>query len=348
MVAKNRVIVLTPPGAAGIAVLRLVGPAVLPFLRKRFSREPALRRCVHGELRDDGGRVIDDPLVVLCEQEVADVNLHGGAWVVRAVTELARAEGFEAVDQAQGVWPDEAVDGGRWIDRQMLRWLPRAGTELAVRALLAQPAAWTRLVGRAARGELADGEIERIISDRSLAWLLDRPRVAIVGAANVGKSTLANRLFGQERSITADMAGTTRDWVGEVANVDGLAVMLLDTPGRRHTNDAIERAAIDASGAQIAAADLVVVVLDRSMVIGENERAILAAHPDAVIVANKADRPAAWDAAALGAIEVVATNGLGIEALRRRIMNRFGCADFDVNIARCWTDQQRATLRRAK
>ena len=59
----------------------------------------------------------------------------------------------------------------------------------------------------------------------------DRRTVAIVGPPNVGKSTLANRLFGQARSITADQPGTTRDWVGGVADIVGLAVTLVDTPG---------------------------------------------------------------------------------------------------------------------
>src|SRR6185503_2714425 len=93
-------------------------------------------------------------------------------------------------------------------------------------------------------------------------WMLHPPRVAIVGEANVGKSTLANQLFAQERSITADLPGTTRDWVGEVANVDGLPVTLVDTPGVRETADEVEREAIARSGEQVAAADLILLVLD--------------------------------------------------------------------------------------
>src|SRR5690606_12064877 len=107
-------------------------------------------------------------------------------------------------------------------------------------------------------------------------------------------STLANQLFAQERSITADLPGTTRDWVGEIANLDGLAVMLIDTPGLRMTDDLVEREAIERSGQQVRAADLVVVVLDASVPAAE-QLAHRQAHPNALIVVNKCDR-AAWDA----------------------------------------------------
>jgi len=96
----------------------------------------------------------------------------------------------------------------------------------------------------------------------SLHWLFYPPKVAIVGPPNAGKSTIANQLFAQERSITADVPGTTRDWVGEIADVDGLAVFLIDTPGIRQTQDEIERTAIAQSSHEIGRADLVVLVLD--------------------------------------------------------------------------------------
>ena len=223
-----------------------------------------------------------------------------------------------------------------------------AVTDLASPALLAQPTAWRNLAAHVMDDHVTREALQRVIDDRSLVWLLSQPRVAIVGPANVGKSTLANQLFGQQRSITADVAGTTRDWVGEIANIDGLAVMLVDTPGRRPTADHIERAAIETSREQVAAADLVVVVLDRSTPLADEERAILAEYPSTLVVANKADRPAAWQASDAAAIEVTATEGRGVDALRRAILARFDCADFALNQPRCWTQAQRAILRTAR
>jgi tRNA modification GTPase len=86
---ENRAMLLTPPGGAAIAVVRLVGDRVEHFLRAHFSSPVPEGRCVHGSL-SDGGRVVDDPVVVVSAGgRVADVSLHGGPWVVRSVLELA-------------------------------------------------------------------------------------------------------------------------------------------------------------------------------------------------------------------------------------------------------------------
>ena len=319
---------LTPPRAAAIAVVRLVGPGVAAFLGRHFSRPTAIGRCVHGELRDAAGDVIDDPVVVRVDAETVDLNLHGGPWVVRATLDLAAAAEF--VETA----------GGRptTLAAEVEAALPTAPTEAAVRMLLAQPAAWDDLRRRGATA----AELATVRDDESGRWLLATPTVAVVGPANVGKSTLANRLFGRDRSITADVPGTTRDWVGEVADVGGLAVMLLDTPGVRATEDPVEAAAIALAEPQVAAADLVVLVLDVSAPLGPDERALLDRFPTAVRVANKADRPPHWDAAAMGAISTVAT--ADAEVVAAAVRRRFGCETVDVGRPRWWTDRQRAIV----
>jgi tRNA modification GTPase len=328
--------VLTAGGSSAIAVVRLAGPGVVEFLRLHFSRVVQQGRCVHGVMCD-GQRVIDDPVVVLCGDEIADVSLHGGTWVVRSFLELAAANGF-----AVGDWLDESIfaEEPSPIWREVLEALPRARTELAVRALLSQPKAWEDFQRRAASRD----EIDAIFNDDSLNRLLSLPRVAIVGPANVGKSTLANQLFGQERSITADVPGTTRDWVGEIANIDGLAVMLVDTPGRRETADPIETAAIAASGEQIGGAELVLLVLDQSAPIGEHEQRLIESFPEAVRVANKADMPAAWDIETIGAMPTVARDATGVQEIRDVVLRRFGCDRWDYNKMRCWTRRQRDVL----
>ena len=81
---ESLAIVLTPQGGAAIAVVRLTGPRIGGFLAAHFSRPVSPSRCVHGELTD-AGRVIDDPVVVLsADGQSADVNLHGGPWIVPA------------------------------------------------------------------------------------------------------------------------------------------------------------------------------------------------------------------------------------------------------------------------
>ncbi|MGB7160893.1 MAG: GTPase [Tepidisphaeraceae bacterium] len=330
---SSQAILLTPPGAAAIAVVRVVGPRVAGFLADHFSRAVKAGRCVHGELRDTGGAVLDDPVVVVAgDGTTADINLHGGPWVVTSVMELLRREGFEIVESVEGLLPDRAVDGDDEIWREVMTHLPQARTEQALRVLLAQPQAWESL----------PRDVTGMLADRSLWWMLHPPRVAIVGLPNVGKSTLANQLFAQERSITADLPGTTRDWVGEMANLDGLAVMLVDTPGMRETSDEIERVAIERSGAEVKRADLVVVVLDASALDTPEQRRLIEAYPDAIHVLNKFDVVA--DEMTADGIRTVATSGAGVDELRIAIRRRFGCESFDENRPRWWTKRQRESL----
>lgn len=340
----DRAIVLTPPGAAAIAVVRLVGPGVRKFLREHFSREAGVDRAVHGKLAD-GATMLDDPVVVFDpERQIADINLHGGAWIVCAVLELARRDGFEVIERPSLPLDLLSVDATSPIEIEVLTHLPMAATELAIRVLLAQPAAWKAFQQRTASQLRA---IDRILGDRSLHWLLNRPRVAIVGAANVGKSTLANQLFAQERSITADLPGTTRDWVGEIANIDGLAVMLMDTPGQRETSDSIESEAILRSSGEIERADLALLVLDASHPLEPDQLPLLPRYPQALRVVNKIDRPHAWDISSFEGIRTVATVEYGVDRLRREILSRFGCDDLSIDMPRCWTARQQEILKRA-
>lgn len=349
----NRAILLTAPGVSAIAVVRLVGPGVAEFLHKHFSAAAKANRCVHGTLRDDQ-TVIDDPVVVRSEDGcTADINLHGGTWIVRCALVLAERAGF-AVEKSAGAIPLWATDGTSIIEREMLADLPKAKTELAVRVLLAQPAAWSALEKTGAleasapvKNEATRDRLFAMLKDRALEYLIRPPRVAIIGVANAGKSTLANQLFAQERSITADLPGTTRDWVGEIANIDGLAVMLVDTPGLRATSDPIERAAIEQSREQIQSADLVLLVLDASRPLEPEQSSLLRAYPSAIRVLNKSDRPHASGTQDLSAISTVATSGDGLDELRVEMRRYFGCESIDDRIARCWTSRQRELVQRA-
>lgn len=350
MVSDDAAILLTPPGAAAIAVVRLVGPGVAGFLSRYFDRPIAPARCVHGTLRDERGDVLDDPVIVFSpDGPFADVSLHGGAWVVQSVVNLAERAGFTRGLASAACAP--AIEACGTLEREVLTDVPLARTELALRTLLAQPQAWANLQARAVSAPDGPGlvaELSRSLADRSLVHLLHPPHVAIVGPPNVGKSTLANCLFAQERSITADLAGTTRDWVGEIANVDGLAVLLVDTPGLRQTSDPLEGEAIRRSSAEVARADLVVLVLDATRPWSAEDDALLAAHPQALRVINKADRPAAWAPDLPDAIRTVATTGAGVDTLRRMILNRFGCHDLVPDRPQVWTDRQRQIVERAQ
>lgn len=335
----NRAILLTPPGAAAIAVIRISGDCVAEFARRHLDRPLAPSRPVHANLRD-GEMIVDDPVVVLSEDgRSAELQLHGGPWVVEAMMQLLEREGFARSEATLDDFSGETL-----LEREMLAALPLALTEPALRMLLAQPAAWKDFVASSPTRE----SIEAVAEDVCLHRMLYRPRVAIVGPPNVGKSTLANQLFAQERSITADVPGTTRDWVGDFANIDGLAVMLVDTPGVRETDDRIERQAIDRSQSVVRQADLIINVIAP----GDGGRLLHLPRADHGIemidVLNKHDLLRARGYASGGdAIATVATTGEGIGWLRMAIRTRFGCRDLTPNRPRWWTPRQREILKSA-
>jgi len=343
------VMVLTPAGAGAIAVIRLTGGLVPQFLERHFSRPVWQGRPVHGEIIDAGGTVDDAVVVVHGGGLTADISVHGGLWVTGKVLELARREGFEPLPWCAGgaderpvaALPARYLDADDEIEREMLAWLPYARTELALRVLLAQPRAWRGFLSGPAP---TAAEIQRVLADNALVHLLNPPRVVIIGVPNAGKSTLANRLIGRQRSITADMPGTTRDWVGELADAGGLAVVLVDTPGIRQTDDPLEQAALEHSAGEIGRADMVVLVLDASVPLAGQQQSLVAAFPGALRVVNKTDMPPLWDWRAVEALPVVATHGRGIEELRLAIVRRFGCENPAIDRPRCWTQRQRELL----
>jgi tRNA modification GTPase len=147
-------------------------------------------------------------------------------------------------------------------------------------------------------------------------------QIAIVGAPNVGKSSLFNALVGSGRAIVTDQPGTTRDLISETVEVEGLRVTLIDTAGLRAAADAAEVEGVSRSRHAAEVADLRVTVLDRSRPLeqGGPHGPPQVTDCTEVIVANKSDLPSAWLLdGPNGAMPVSAKTGEGLDQLRRRI-----------------------------
>lgn len=110
----------------------------------------------------------------------------------------------------------------------------------------------------------AQGAVERLLHSFKLGNVIKNGvQVAIVGKPNAGKSTLLNALLNENRAIVSDIAGTTRDTIEEILNIDGILFRLVDTAGiREHTSDIIESIGVERSLAKMAQADLVVYLFD--------------------------------------------------------------------------------------
>ena len=142
-------------------------------------------------------------------------------------------------------------------------------------------------------------------------------QVAIVGAPNVGKSSLFNALLNANRAIVTAIPGTTRDLLTERAEIGGLSLSLIDTAGMRETADVVEQEGVSRARDTIRVADLVLVVLDRSRQLTGEDRDLLAATESRprVVVLNKSDLPNASVAPAAPAINISAKTGAGIDRL---------------------------------
>jgi tRNA modification GTPase len=150
--------------------------------------------------------------------------------------------------------------------------------------------------------------------------------LAIVGRPNVGKSSLFNRLVERDRAIVTATPGTTRDLVTERIALDGIPLELVDTAGLRESLEEVEQLGIARSREAFADAALVLIVLDATQSLNDEERNLLAAvgGRSALIAINKSDlattHPAAAEIAGFPALYTSALSGEGIQELRERIV----------------------------
>ncbi|WP_444811840.1 tRNA uridine-5-carboxymethylaminomethyl(34) synthesis GTPase MnmE, partial [Streptococcus canis] len=114
---------------------------------------------------------------------------------------------------------------------------------------------------------------------------------AIIGRPNVGKSSLLNNLLREDKAIVTDIAGTTRDVIEEYVNIKGVPLKLVDTAGIRETDDLVEQIGVERSKKALQEADLVLLVLNASEKLTEQDRALLNLSQDSnrIILLNKAD-----------------------------------------------------------
>ena len=150
-------------------------------------------------------------------------------------------------------------------------------------------------------------------------------QVAIIGKPNAGKSTLLNTLLQEDRAIVSDIAGTTRDTIEEVLNINGVLFRLIDTAGiREHTSDVIESIGVEKSLAKMREADVVLYLYDVTQTTAEELQTVTAQLQregiEYLLVGNKADN----EGIALlpqdeHTIYISAKNGQGIEQLQQKL-----------------------------
>lgn len=351
----------TPAGRGGVAVLRLSGPDAGPALAALTGRPlPAPRLATLATLGDPAdGAPLDQGLVLwfpgpssYTGEDVAELHLHGGRAVIRAVVEaLSRLPGLRPAEP--GEFTKRAFLAGKLdlteaeavadlVDAetraQRLQALRQLGGELGqvyegwrarlMRALAMAEAALD-FPDEGLPPDLA-AEADRIVADVSAEIrrhlddagrgerLREGVHIAILGPVNAGKSSLLNALARRDVAIVSDRPGTTRDVVEVALDLRGYPVVLADTAGLRETEDEIEAEGIRRSHRRAEVADLRLVI--RDIADPATVDPALAGGPDTIRVANKSDRaPGAEPAADEIAISV--RTGAGLDRLLDMLAN---------------------------
>ena len=325
------------------------------------------RTLVYGNIFD-GEKRIDEVLVAYMEgprsytgEDVIEINCHGGFISVKKILELILTKDVRLAEA--GEFTKRAFLNGR-ID---LSQAEAVIDVIKSKTDKAQEVAQNQLEGSLANKikslrlkvtevlaqlevsiDFSDEDVEDVtykeIEEKSLELreeikklydsaesgqiLRDGLKTVIIGKPNVGKSSLLNSILGENRAIVTEIAGTTRDVIEEFVNIKGIPLKIVDTAGIRETEDIVEKIGVQKSKESIDSADLVIIVLDSSKPLTDEDLEILesAKSKKTIVLLNKIDLDQAIDETAIeefvgkdNIIKISALKNEGIEQIHDRI-----------------------------
>jgi tRNA modification GTPase len=294
--------IASAPGAAGVGVVRVSGPAVPAMARTLLGRTPQPRLAHFAAFRDQAGELVDRGLLLhfpapasYTGEHVLELQGHGSAVLLDQL--LRRCCELGARLARPGEFTERAFLNGKLYlaQAEAVADLIAARSQAGARAALqSMEGVFSRKVAAVLRelitlrvhieaaidfpeeeiDFLADPAIARQLEAvrAELAGLLrearrglrlnDGLRVVIIGRPNAGKSSLLNALAGSDRAIVNAAAGTTRDVLRESLNLDGIALELADTAGLRDSDDEVEREGVRRAHGELQRADVALLVTD--------------------------------------------------------------------------------------
>jgi len=324
--------IATAPGRGGVGVIRISGSNLLPFALALSGKTPEPRQATVAKFRAADGTAIDSGLLLYFPaprsytgEDVLELQGHGGMVVMQML--LARCLDLGARLAEPGEFSRRAFLNGKLdlAQAEAVADLIDAATASAARSAVRSLQGEFSQAIRALTDELinlrmlveatldfpeedidflkaadAFGRLERL--QLRLAEIFDRAgqgkllqaglHVVLAGQPNVGKSSLLNRLAGDDLAIVTAVPGTTRDALRSTIQIEGIPLHIIDTAGLRDTDDEVEKIGIERSWREIERADVVLLLVDARSGVGESDREILARLPERlqrVTVFNKID-----------------------------------------------------------
>ncbi|HEY4149385.1 MAG TPA: tRNA uridine-5-carboxymethylaminomethyl(34) synthesis GTPase MnmE [Chitinophagaceae bacterium] len=339
------------------------------FPSKDLASQPS--HTAHVGLLRDNGKVLDEVVITLFRgpasytgENVVEISGHGSPFVLQEIiracihhgarpakagefTQRAFLQGKMDLTQAEAV--ADLIASNTEASRQAAIKNVRGGFSVTLKRLREQLITFSALieleldfsqedVAFADRKQLFDLVAEL---HRTTRQLLDSFRlgnvikngvqVAIIGKPNAGKSTLLNTLLNENRAIVSDIAGTTRDTIEELLNIDGILFRLIDTAGiRTHTTDLIESIGVERSREKMRQADIVLYLFDvQEMGVEELhtiEEEFKQEGLNYLLVGNKVDGKEAAARQKFAAFEnplfIAAKENIHIDALRKTLLGQ--------------------------
>ncbi len=364
---NSTIVALSTPVGGALCVVRLSGNSAEDIISKHFRGELKERVATFGVFRDVAGEVIDEVVVTyfasgrsFTGEAMVEVSCHGSSWIASEI--VAQCIGSGAVAATAGEFSKRAFLNGK-IDlsqAEAIADLIASDSKASARVAMQQIRGGYSAEFSALRAELlsvmalleleldfgeedvefADreqlvvivkkimGRVEQLRESFRLGNVLKNGiPVAIVGAPNVGKSTLLNRLVGEQRAIVSSVAGTTRDYIEAQVSIDGVMFRFIDTAGLRDTDCDIENQGIERSKEQLSRASIVVHLRDGSP---SDEVVGVSANQSLIEVYNKVDLREELSICEIcpeGSIKISAKYGDGVEELKRRLVEAVGFDD---------------------
>lgn len=363
--------VATAPGRAGIGVIRASGPAVPAIIRGLIGRELPPREAVLCSFRSADGEAIDRGIALYFPaprsytgEDVLELQGHGGPAVLQLLLRRCAELGARAAEPGEFTQRAFLNDKLDLAQAESVADLIDASSELAARgamrslagefssrvqdlirglvelralveATLDFPEEDLDFLDKAdARGALAKlrRELDEILkAARQGSILREGAHVVLIGQPNVGKSSLMNRLAGDEVAIVTEIPGTTRDPLRHQLTIDGVPLHVIDTAGLRDSNDKVEKLGIERTWREIASADVALLVMDVDHGITDGDRLILDKLPLKILklfIFNKIDisgTPAGCsEMTDRTELRLSAKTGQGLELLRKALLSSIG------------------------